>query len=171
MKHKKLHRDVANKWIFGVCSGLGKYLNADPLLIRIAFILLLFASAPAAILIYLVFAAVMPAEDVLTDYRDESGNIENVNTDGIIEKSSEKNDIFLGLLLITLGVIFLLDDFFPWISLKKLWPVILIFLGIYFVVQSFGNNDDDVIIYENISEDNKEPENSNGTTEPNETYE
>jgi len=45
--------------IAGVCGGLAEYLNVDPTLIRLGFVLLTFASG-TGILLYLVMAIVVP---------------------------------------------------------------------------------------------------------------
>jgi phage shock protein C len=48
------------KIIFGVCSGLGNYLNLDPTVVRVLFVaaLLMFG---AGLLLYLILALVMPS--------------------------------------------------------------------------------------------------------------
>lgn len=55
---KKLQRS-ANRMVFGVCGGLADYLNIDPVLVRLAFVLLTMADG-VGLLIYLVLAVVMP---------------------------------------------------------------------------------------------------------------
>ena len=61
MANKKiLTKSSENKIIFGVCGGLGEYFDIDPILFRLAFIILTFAGG-GGILIYLLFALVMPA--------------------------------------------------------------------------------------------------------------
>ncbi|MDR1792142.1 MAG: PspC domain-containing protein [Bacteroidales bacterium] len=38
MNYKKFHRSSTNKVIAGVCGGLGDYLNLDPVLVRVIFV-------------------------------------------------------------------------------------------------------------------------------------
>jgi len=57
MADKKLHRKEGK--LLGVCEGLGDYLDIDPTVVRIAFLLLLFF-AGGGILLYLILALVMP---------------------------------------------------------------------------------------------------------------
>lgn len=59
-KDKKLIKSSENKIIFGVCGGLGEYFEVDPLLFRIAFVILAFGGG-GGILIYLLLALIMPA--------------------------------------------------------------------------------------------------------------
>ena len=60
---RKLHLSRTNKFIAGVCGGLGEYLRVDPTLIRIAFAVLFFASfAFPSILVYIIMWAVVPLD-------------------------------------------------------------------------------------------------------------
>jgi len=47
--------------IAGVCAGIGDYLDIDPTIVRIAFVLLAFAGG-AAILAYLIMWVIVPEE-------------------------------------------------------------------------------------------------------------
>ena len=56
---KKLCKSNTNKKICGVCGGIAEYLNADPTMIRLAF-LLISALAGSGIAVYIIAALVMP---------------------------------------------------------------------------------------------------------------
>ena len=56
---KKLCKSNTNKKICGVCGGIAEYLNADPTLIRLAF-LLVAAIAGSGVLAYFIAAIIMP---------------------------------------------------------------------------------------------------------------
>ena len=56
---KKLCKSNTNKKICGVCGGIAEYLNADPTLIRLAF-LLIAALAGTGVLAYFIAALIMP---------------------------------------------------------------------------------------------------------------
>ena len=56
---KKLAKSNKNRKICGVCGGIAEYLNADPTLIRLAFILIAMA-AGRGLLAYIVAALIMP---------------------------------------------------------------------------------------------------------------
>ncbi|WP_124066708.1 PspC domain-containing protein [Clostridium sp. E02] len=45
MKPKRLYRSVKNKILCGVCGGIGEYLDVDPVMIRLIWILLMVANA------------------------------------------------------------------------------------------------------------------------------
>lgn len=55
---KQLMRRENDKWVAGVCSGIGQYLGINPLLIRILWII--FGLTGAGILVYLVLAIFLP---------------------------------------------------------------------------------------------------------------
>ena len=57
-----LHRSRQDKVFAGVCGGLGRRLSVDPLLIRLAFVLLSFAPPFFMIPLYLVLAVILPRE-------------------------------------------------------------------------------------------------------------
>lgn len=61
-KKKQLTKSNENKIIFGVCGGLGEYFEVDPILFRLAVIILTFAGG-GGVLIYLLFALFMPANE------------------------------------------------------------------------------------------------------------
>jgi phage shock protein PspC (stress-responsive transcriptional regulator) len=56
---KKLYREPIDKVLGGVCSGLGTYLNIDPILLRILFIGLIFYPFPI-ILTYILCWCIIP---------------------------------------------------------------------------------------------------------------
>ena len=52
-ENKKLYRSREDRKIAGVCGGLGKHLNVDPLLLRWAFVLTAEVTAPIYILMWI----------------------------------------------------------------------------------------------------------------------
>ena len=58
---KRLYRSRDERMIWGVCSGMAKYLDVDPTLIRLIAVLTLFLGF-AGLLIYPILTIVMPLE-------------------------------------------------------------------------------------------------------------
>lgn len=54
---KRLYRNLKEAKIGGVCAGLGDYFNVDPVIIRLAFLLFIFAGSGIA---YLVAWVIVP---------------------------------------------------------------------------------------------------------------
>ena len=61
-EYKKLTRSRSDCKIAGVCGGLAKYLNVDPTVVRIIFLVLLFMGLSGG-LIYLIIWLCAPEED------------------------------------------------------------------------------------------------------------
>ena len=57
---KTLTRSKSNRMISGVCAGLGDYLNIDPTIIRLLFVLGFFTFNGAMLFVYLIMAIVTP---------------------------------------------------------------------------------------------------------------
>ncbi|WP_099470142.1 PspC domain-containing protein [Konateibacter massiliensis] len=60
METKKLYRSRTNRFICGVCGGIGEYLNIDPTIIRLLLVLLAFTGT--GILAYFIAAIIIPDE-------------------------------------------------------------------------------------------------------------
>ncbi|MFH7026429.1 MAG: PspC domain-containing protein [Heteroscytonema crispum UTEX LB 1556] len=63
LKNKKLRRSRTDEKIAGVAGGLGKFLNVDPVLIRVGFAGLTLATGGTGLLLYGVLWAIMPPEE------------------------------------------------------------------------------------------------------------
>ena len=64
---KKLAKSNKNRKICGVCGGIAEYLNADPTLIRLAFVLIGMA-AGSGIVAYILAALIMPEASEVEDW-------------------------------------------------------------------------------------------------------
>lgn len=127
---KKLERDVKNKVIGGVCSGLANYLDMDVALVRVLFVIALLAFS-AGFWIYLLLWVLMPASSTVT--------ADATTTDAVVQETSDeaknrKGSLFMGLVLIGLGVIGLVHRYIPEINWSTIWPVLLIALGLLLIV-------------------------------------
>ncbi len=62
--YKKFRRSRKNQMISGVCAGLAEFMNLDPTLVRIAYVLLSILSVGfPGILIYILMWIIVPLED------------------------------------------------------------------------------------------------------------
>jgi len=113
---KKLYRSRANSMIAGICGGLGEYLNVDPTILRVVAVLLVFADG-IGLLAYLIGWIIIPRRPMM-------------EAEVITVERSKLSVLLPGLALIVVGLIFLLNNLFPWFRFGYLWPVILIIVGI-----------------------------------------
>ena len=64
MKEKKLARSKDDRMLAGVAGGLAQYLDIDPVLVRLIFVIIaLFGGGFIGLLIYIVLWIVMPEQD------------------------------------------------------------------------------------------------------------
>jgi len=129
--NKRLERDLQNKVLGGVCSGLGNYFEMDPTFWRVLFFFLFFFGC-SGLLIYIILWIVMPARQpqlnggvpVQDDNISDNGN----------EPKKGKGNMTAGLVLIGIGIISLLAKYIPQISWRVAWPIILIVIGLILIV-------------------------------------
>lgn len=115
-----LRRSSDDKVIAGVCGGLGRYLGVEPILLRIAFVVLTIAGG-SGILLYIIAVLLIPEErpgDRLAAIRSVPG---------------ATGRILAGTALIALGTILLLDRVIPWFD-RVIGPVTLIAIGVAVLV-------------------------------------
>lgn len=58
---KKLFRSANNRILAGVCGGVGEYLDIDPTVVRVVYVLLSLLMAFAGLLVYIVLWLIIPA--------------------------------------------------------------------------------------------------------------
>jgi phage shock protein C len=141
MPQAKLMRSREDRFFGGVCGGIAAYLGVDTVFVRLAFVLLIFASG-VGLLLYLILLVLMPVE-VGTEER--SIRILRDNPDGLQEEVEDglkraqqhpQGPTIAAVVLILLGVYFLLSNvgWFGWFNLV-FWPVMIIGLGVYLLAR------------------------------------
>lgn len=118
---RRLYRSRDDRVIAGVCGGLGEYLKVDPVLVRIAAIVLVFAGG-AGLVLYLVGWIAIPEEP-------ELAGGEPTPRAGAPERAT--GAAVLGFVFVALGLLFLADEIWPdFLSWQYIWPVGLIAIGL-----------------------------------------
>jgi len=131
--HKKLVRSEEKRVIGGVCAGIAQYFGVDPVLVRLIFAALALVQG-VGVIAYLIIWFVVPTEANQELGGEEAfrANLEDMRnrTNHFIGRLGEgqQGSLFIAVLLITLGAIFLLGQFVP---MHFLWPLVLIALGGY----------------------------------------
>jgi phage shock protein PspC (stress-responsive transcriptional regulator) len=144
-KHK-LYRDTDNAVIGGVCSGLGAYFDADPVIFRIIFIILLFCRG-GGLLIYIVLWIAMPEAKTAHQKLEMQGQAPTLAALKNISKNEKKNfqdfkeqwkqkstvSRILNLpILIINGLLLAIKK--VW---RAFWPIIVICFGLMLTILSF----------------------------------
>jgi phage shock protein PspC (stress-responsive transcriptional regulator) len=151
MEPKRFYRSSSDKKIAGVAGGLGEYFDLDPMLVRLLFVILAFAGG-GGVLIYLILWIVTPEKpfdynplqnhSTMENQQNPTGdqNPQSVNPPDKPNYPSHRSrgNLIGALVLITLGILFLLDEFVPRINFGDLWPILLIVIGIGLLINSIG---------------------------------
>ncbi len=117
-----LRRSREDRVIAGVCGGLGRYLGIDPVLLRIAFVVLTLAGG-GGLLLYLVSWVLIPNERPGEALGDRPPS------------SAETVRLVVGGLLVVVGALMLLEMTVPRIG-RYLWPLALIAVGVALLIQT-----------------------------------
>lgn len=150
---ERVYRSVRDKMIGGVCGGLADYFRVDVTLVRLIALIALFAVGvgfPAYLVAWLIIPVNPEEQSRYADsYKPETGGISlskdevpDVEEDVKGMNSYENHEIrenrskVAGFILVALGVVFLLERFFPrWFDLSKMWPLILIGIGLTIILR------------------------------------
>lgn len=146
---RRLYRSRSDRIIAGVCGGLGRHLDIDPLFIRLVFILLVFANG-LGILLYLILLIIIkeePGEEVeiergekIKEFAEKVGEEDkSMPSTAKADKSwlSDRRNV-IGLIIIFFGLILLINQLFPahWFKWHLFWPILVIIIGLYFIFKS-----------------------------------
>lgn len=137
MENKKFERSSTNRVIGGVCAGLADYLNLDIALMRVLFVVAAFCGS-FGFWLYIILWIVIPSQKLLNfDNIQQEETTIDITPD---EKSgSNKGAITISIILIVIGLIALMDNFLYIDWIWKLWPVILIVLGVVIIINTQKN--------------------------------
>jgi phage shock protein C len=137
----RLYRSETDCMIAGVCSGIADYFGIDASLVRILFITItLFGGS--GILLYILLWVVVPSESAVAEQQPKNTIYENIQEikktarDFAQAVKSEKrwnsSQNWTGIFVVLVGVYFLLANFgiINWFPIGKLWPLILIIIGL-----------------------------------------
>ena len=117
---RTLRRSTDDQVIAGVCGGLGRYLGIDPVVIRIAFVVLALVGG-SGILAYIIGWLVIPEERS----GDAPGPADTARSGSAVGSGSA----LLGALLVVVGAALLLDQVVPGFR-SVLGPLLLIGIGL-----------------------------------------
>ncbi len=146
---KRLYRSEQNRQLAGVCAGLGKYFEVDPVIFRVLFVFLTFFHG-GGLLIYILLAIVMPMEPKPAPAETDNNHAisaakENDQPQQPAVQRAQASSFFgilIGVILILVGIYFLLEQFnfyHPFLSYfrRYFWENIIAFSfilsGIYFI--------------------------------------
>jgi len=156
MENHRLYRSVEHRVIGGVAGGLAEYFDIDPVIVRLVFVIVALAGG-GGLLVYLILWIVLPEnttpnftfQQAKPGYSQSEPSAKEETTysnpgDSDWKQTTEPSagspfsnghkerntgGLIGGLVLITLGCLFLIDRFIPNIDFGDLWPVLLVVIG------------------------------------------
>ena len=148
---RRLVRDTKRAVFGGVAAGFGEYLDVDPVLVRLGFVLLAFVHG-LGVLFYLACWLVMPVREAATPVQEAplgGSGIQVVRETGARLAAEMRQatpdataaQLGIGVVLVLLGTLLLAHNldwlYWPhWMRLGTLWPVLLVALGIGLILRS-----------------------------------
>ena len=135
MENRKLSRNPMNKVIGGVCSGLAEFFGLDVALVRIAFVIA-FLFASFGFWLYTILWIVLPVDGRQTTDKGQQTFGQSQQSESVSESKSESKvkSILAGSFVILIGLLFLINNFIPINWVWKLWPLILVAIGVVMIV-------------------------------------
>jgi len=148
----KLYRSTTDRVFGGVCGGLADYLQIDPLILRIVFVLVAMING-LGLVAYLFMWLFVPSQTSASGQRDQvmRENVEEMKeraralgqsaqqslnrqkwAANWMQGKTSQRMLLIGVALVVVGLLILLDNLHLlwWFSLGKLWPLILIAVGV-----------------------------------------
>jgi phage shock protein C len=154
---ERLYRSRGDRMLLGVAGGMARYLDVDPSIVRIVWVLLVIAGG-AGILLYIVAAFVIPEEPAGWAPAAPGGGAPGSPPPGTSPAAAtgaagtssfganpaswqegeraggERRDrgagvVLIGLALVLIGAWLLLRRFIPEIDSDVVWPIVLVVLG------------------------------------------
>ena len=134
---RRLYRSVVNRRFAGVCGGLAEYFNIDPFLVRVIWVISVFATNLATLIAYFVAWGIIPENPHAVNLPPPSS-----------PKSSNHAQYIFGVVLIVFGLLFLADrmnwDYLVpwhwrlpyWFSWGAIFSVLIILFGLMLIFRS-----------------------------------
>lgn len=167
---KRLYRSRVNRVVAGICGGIAEYFRIDPVIIRIATVLLTLITGGTGILVYIIAIFIIPDEknefgqdfgsSTKSGFNNSTGGFNN-STDGFNSPTggfdddfgspvnetrstsrfdSDKSKVVIGACLILFGVLFFVKQAFHWFDMRYFWPIVLIVVGLIFIYKNRRNS-------------------------------
>lgn len=160
-KTNRLYRSSASRVFGGVAGGIAEYFDIDPIIIRMLFVVIAFAGGGGALVYVILWIAIPqrplvppvfnmgqgdsstppppPGANYQASDSSQSYTAEPINPLDSKPERNNRGGLIGGLVLITLGSIFLVERFIPRIHFQDIWPLILVVIGAVLIVSNFSD--------------------------------
>jgi phage shock protein C len=139
--NRRLYRSRTDTVIGGVAAGLANYMNTDPALVRVGWVVVALITNGVGLIAYLVAWVAIPEEPKAADADAalDADGVPVVGSTGSVEAPKRRDTnagVIVGVGLVLLGAWFLVREYLPPIDWSLVWPVILIGIGVLVLVTS-----------------------------------
>ncbi len=136
--NRRLYRSRTDTVIGGVAAGLAHYLDTDPALVRVGWVVLALVTNGVGVLAYLVCWVAIPEEPKVAaePVIGPDGTPTPVVETAPVERREGRAGVVVGAGLVLLGVWFLAREYLPPINWNLIWPVVLIGIGALILITS-----------------------------------
>jgi phage shock protein PspC (stress-responsive transcriptional regulator) len=141
---RRFYRSSTDRKLTGVSGGLAEYLDVEPVLVRIAWVIVAIFTGGAAILAYVALVFIMPldeiAEDDVPEFLADEPEIDSEEGAAPAPsrrrsrrqakhdpESESRRRLIGGVLLVLIGAVFLLNNFdvFGGVDFSRFWPLLI----------------------------------------------
>ena len=142
--NRGLYRSSNQAVIGGVAAGIAEHLKTDPTLVRIIFAIIAFFGG-GGILIYVILWIALPTHETShfeipkePVMESEKKTLDPDDPNFAKPVGTNNGGLIAGLIMISLGLIFLADRFLPRIHFHDLWPIVLLVVGIVLIKSAYS---------------------------------
>lgn len=147
--NRRLYKSANERVISGVAGGVAEYLDADPAIVRVIWAILALITGGLFLVVYIVMWVVVPfppggSEMPAAGEAPATGEPSAPGAAGPATWSAEPlhrargssggGSWVFGLILVGLGLYFLAREYLSWFDVDRLWPLLLVVLGIALIV-------------------------------------
>jgi len=143
---KRLYRSRMNRMVGGVCGGIAEYFGIDPTIVRILFVVAIFAGG-------LGFFAYIIAWIIIPESKKESGEVPTPSKTPVAGIIIGAALVLIGLAMLFNWIIVFLSPymFLPFFPFKSFFAILLIASGIFFIVYVVRKNGEKEISHPKIT--------------------
>ena len=142
----RLSRSRDDRMLFGVAGGMAEWMDLDPAIVRLVWVLLILAGG-VGLLLYIAAAIVIPEAPVGTGQAPLSeatattaASAEDRQARREARRGRGNPGIVFGLILVIAGTWFLLDRYLPQLDMSWFMPGALIVVGLVLVVGAMSRS-------------------------------
>ncbi len=139
----RLYRSRRDRILAGVCGGVGEYLDTDPSLVRLGWVLLSVLGG-SGVLLYILAWLIIPERPQSVQEPDapkKQTELRETPRKNVSPAVRRERMRALGIVLMVVGGVLLLDRM-VYISLRQWWPLLLIAGGVLLLLQGNGHRTD-----------------------------